>query len=239
MAFYRPKENEMKSKTQTPVALILAAGLLVGFSPLVQTVEATPITLDDVNAARIQDGDEDGNGDSVQQHQMWSGNIAADDWGVVFTFQMTGLSDGSLIDDANFSVTQDSAAGSPTLLADVFTRASTAINASDYELAATTLMSGFGGANALQELDVGGQGALTTYLQSNWVENDHVFIRLKSATFPVPAGQAYRFGTTQGGYSGSSVDAQLNLSVVPEPSVLGLLVLGGLLLGRRRRILKP
>lgn len=199
------------------------------------------ILLEDVDAVRIQDGDENGTGDSVQRNQLWAGNIAGDDWGLVYVFRMTGASSGSGIVDADFSITQDNGFGAPVLLADVFTRSSATVNASDYENASVTnLMSGFGstyaGSSTLETLDLGGQGVLTTFLQTNWVENDHVFIRLRSATFgPAPLGNAYRFGVSTG-YTAASVDALLTVTTaIPEPSSFAVLGIGFVALMSRRK----
>lgn len=92
-------------------------------------------------------------------------------------------------------------------------------------------------------LDTAGEANLLSYLQSNWVEDDYLFISLKADTddnnfiMGEDENDNYNFG---GGtsWTAGATDAQLNVTAIPEPATSGLLglgALGGLLFRRRER----
>jgi len=184
---------------------------------------------------RVVDTDDSGTGDVVQNSFLNAGNNVFDT-AVVSSFEMTGFSSGAEIGNVDFSITRkNGGAGDPNLSLDVLrTSSSPTINTGDYEfVAAANLMTEFadGAINTSYSLDASGQAALTTYLQSNWVENDYVFLRIRSGVIgPAPEDASYFFGGNS-----SQSDAQLTLTAVPEPSSTALLGLGGLALMLRRK----
>jgi len=91
--------------------------------------------------------------------------------------------------------------------------------------------------------NAGASTNLVTYLNANYVAGRFLFLRLN---FDVDQGaetNAYRFGANNFGNSSQdfdstsvgSIPAVLTLTTIPEPSSLGLLGLGGLLMLRRSR----
>ena len=190
--------------------------------------------IEDTDTFRVVDTDDSGTGDVVQNSFLNAGNNVFDT-AVVSSFEMTGFSSGAEIGNVDFSITRkNGGAGDPNLSLDVLrTSSSQTINPGDYEfVAAANLMTNFAdGGNGSYSLDASGQAALTTYLQSNWVENDYVFLRIRSGVIgPAPEDASYFFGGNS-----SQSDAQLTLTAVPEPSSTALLGLGGLALMLRRK----
>lgn len=87
--------------------------------------------------------------------------------------------------------------------------------------------------------NAGASTNLVTYLNANYVAGSYLFLRLN---FDVAAGTetgSYVFGANDFGggtnTTAGSIPAVLTLTTVPEPSSLGLLGLGGLLMLRRSR----
>ncbi len=97
--------------------LALLATVVVGISFVPLDVMSTPYALEDIDGVRIIDSDLNGTGDAVQRNQLWSGNIANLDWGVVFVYDLPELAqDEQTITAADFSALQDMSAGNPDLL---------------------------------------------------------------------------------------------------------------------------
>lgn len=212
------------------------------------------ITLNDVNANRVEDltAGGDGTGDRAQADVLDIGAYGNSERTFpVFAFQMNSgltLTAGQSVGvgAANFSVTQVAAGGGGTPpTGDAYalrTSSSPVILASDYQNFAQLLMPSFSDASTgPKQLNPSGQSALASYLQSNWSEGGYVFIGLKTNPInaPVSGTNVGRFGNAGGGWSASSTDAQLTatVSAVPEPGGLAALALGGLgLLARRRTV---
>ncbi len=185
--------------------------------PVSATVAAVPtsVDLDDVLSSRIYDGDQDGNGDAVHQHQQWVGELYEDDYATVFVFQMTDDAQPGTILSADFSVTQDASFGDalPNIRVDAYTRSTSPINASDYEMTAGvgSIQANFASATtpAAVSLDAGGRLNLKDFLNANWSPDDYLFIRLKFEGTVTEDGK--RFGSSAGGWATNSTDAQLTV----------------------------
>lgn len=93
-----------------------------------------------------------------------------------------------------------------------------------------------GNVTATVLLDSPAEMTLGTYLNTNWVEGNYVFITLKNTTYTTTENfRLLRYGNSSGGWTASSSDAQLNITTIPEPSAALLGGLGLLALLRRRR----
>ncbi|MEZ7957070.1 MAG: PEP-CTERM sorting domain-containing protein [Rubritalea sp.] len=154
----------------------------------------------------------------------------------IWAFQMTGTASGTNITDADFSVTQTGGGGN--LAADAYvirTAGASTILVSDYQTNAQLLMSNFNSSGAgAQSLDAGGMTNLISYLQTNWVENDYVFIGIKNQSTPTGLTFVGDDSNNFDFYTAGDNGGTLTL-VVPEPSSTALLGLGGLALILRRR----
>jgi len=240
----------MKTTHKTFLKIITASICLLGTALASQAA----VIIEDANYSRIYNTDQAGSGTSLQLHTLYVGtkaNGAGLDGHAGIAFQMTGATAASLL-SADFSISYTGGQGTPIYNVDVYANrvsSSSAFLISDFENG-TKLMDDFVttsdiGSFGNYSLDAGGQANLLSYLQSNWVENDYVFITLKANTDPgfimgEDANANYNFGgaTT---YSAGALDAQLTLTVAtPEPSTLGLMMMGAALLySRRRNALNP
>ncbi|WP_169334303.1 PEP-CTERM sorting domain-containing protein [Rubritalea marina] len=213
---------------------------------LIGHIQAATLNLDDVNAARTDDTDRSGTGDTTIDTFLFLGSNGTVDFHPVIAFQMNGAGTGASITDADFSVTQTNF--SPTFnlvdLVVIRTSSTSDIVASDYEATGTSIMTGFAGGSAgAKSLDAGGQAALVSYLQTNWSEGDYVFLGLRGGSdstrpYTATANDGYIYGNASGGWTAGSTDAQLTVTTaaVPEPTATALLGLGGLtFLVRRKR----
>jgi len=229
-----PKNSTRKRYASSFIgAAILLAGV---------TADASTVLIDDVNAMRVRDTNLNGTGDVAEADVIDVGRYSTSNSYAVFVFQMTGVANPSLITAANFSVGITESINSPTdfnVDAHVIRKAeSSTILITDYETSAQLLMADFGGNNAVgsRSLDATGQGTFATWLQNNWADGEYVFIGLKSDPATLSGGfRIVRFGSSGGGWTADSTDAQLNLTVIPEPSTALLGGLGVLFLLRRRR----
>jgi len=205
--------------------------------------------IEDANAQRINDwagvGGITGTGDSIANNALFAGDTNGNSYASVYVFQMTGFTSGAQITAADFSISKTGGSGDANIAVDVLRTASAdTVLEADYQApTVASLDTNFGdGVNANYSLGTVGEGTFTTYLQNNWVENNYIFIRLGADSIPQDGTELtstyYQFGSSQGGWSASSTDAQLTVStVVPEPSSAallgGLLALSAVMLRRR------
>jgi len=210
------------SEVRLLVVCAVAIGCVAG------SVQAVTITMDDANYGRLLDNSNprDGVGDSTTLHNLVVGTKAnstgqAYHGGIVF--QMTGITDGTLLTYADFSISLTGGQGTPIYNVDVYANrvASTDdLVASDFEVG-TKLMDDFVTTSDIgnfvnYSLDSTGQANLLTYLQNNWVEGDYVFITLKANTDPSfimgeDADANYNFGGAPT-WTAEAADAQLSVS---------------------------
>ena len=231
-------------KTKTKIPHLILAGL---FSATIASQGATILSIGDALGSRLIDTAQNGSGNSLSAHSLNVGtkaNGAGWDMHAGLAFQMTGAADGYL-EAANFSTSYTGGQGTPIYNVDVYVNrvsSSLAFQTSDYENG-TKIMDDFVttsdiGSFGTYSLDATGQANLLSYLQSNWVEGDYLYISLKANTDPAPlimgedANANYVFGSWLGG---DNSDALL-IVTVPEPSSTALLGLGlsSMLLRRRR-----
>ena len=147
-------------------------------------------------------------------------------------FEMLGVADPTSITVGNLTAVQGNT-GTPTGI-DVEVHVirvspTGTIQASDHHNSALQLMANYDGdgtAGLNVSLDAAGQAALGTWLQTNWVEGEFLFIGLQSDTI-IPSGNRTE------GLTYNSVG--LEVTAVPEPSSFALLALSSLGLLRRRR----
>ncbi|MBT3194076.1 MAG: hypothetical protein HN341_16150 [Verrucomicrobia bacterium] len=186
----------------------------------------TSVDIDDVLASRIFDDDQDGSGDAVHQNQQWVGELSEADYATVFVFQMTDDAEPGAIASADFSVTQDASFGDalPNIRVDAYTRSTSPINASDYELATGVggIQTNFASATspATISLAAGGKANLKEFLNANWSPGDYLFIRLKFEGAVTEDGR--RFGDSSGGWTTGSTDAQLTIAWDPDITELDI-----------------
>jgi len=177
----------------------------------------------------------------------------------VWALQLPTLSLGESISDADFQVRLFSRQGTVTYNADLWalrTSGSSTVLASDY--GAGTSPSGPAGQVLLQDnfattsastsvplsTNSTADVALKNFLNANWVNGGYLFIRANVDGDPLTFATDGSVGTLNQGYSFANgrtpLDAnkpQLNITIVPEPSSVALVVATGasLLLLRRRR----
>lgn len=208
----------------------------------------------------------DGLGDSVQDRNKSDGTARAGAFATttypsrraaVWAFQLPTLSLGESISVADFSVRLFSRQGTFTYNADLWalrTSGSSTVLASDY--GAGTSPSGPAGQVLLQDnfattsastsvplsTNSTADVALKNFLNANWVNGGYLFIRANVDGDPLTFA-ASGTGTLNQGYSfanaATALNAnkpQLNITIVPEPSSVALVVATGasLLLLRRR-----
>jgi len=196
--------------------------------PISVTVGAAPtsVDLDDMLSSRIYDGDQDGSGDAVHENQQWVGELFGDDYATVFVFQMTDDAQPGAILSADFSVTQDASFGDalPNIRVDAYTRSTSPINASDYEMTTGvgSIQTDFASATtpATVSLDAGGKLNLKTFLNANWSPDEYLFIRLTFEGTLTEDGK--RFGNSTGGWATNSTDAQLTVAWDPDITELDI-----------------
>ena len=193
--------------------------------PVSATITAVPttITIDDSNILRPEDRDGDGDGDG------W-GNVdfrlvgyyehdGVENMHLVWAFQMTGVSHGVQIADADFSVSQNGRVGSAhsyDIEAHVVRTSSVSdLGAGDYETSAGLLMTNFhvGAVSGQKSLDAAGRSALTTYLENNWAEGEYIVIGLKTA--PRTVATYSGGGRELDDYHHYSTNAVLRLAILP------------------------
>ncbi|BDS06645.1 hypothetical protein NT6N_16850 [Oceaniferula spumae] len=175
----------------------------------------------------------DGSGDAFNGGAAQAGAYGSGvDLVAVFSFQMTGLNPADIL-SADFITTQDNTNFSDgttfDLTANIVRASSTSTGlASDFQTVDTVLMNNFenGHVAGSVSLDPSGENTLANWLQTNWVEDDWVFISLSTGVNMEPGGT-----NNLHNYSGS----QLLVDTVPEPSSTALLGLGGIALLMRRR----
>ena len=224
----------------------------LGLATLVSTflmaapAHAATLLLDDVEARRVQDTNLDGLGDTTALDVLDVGNYGTGDrTHPVFVFRMTGKNPSHIVTTADFTVTQTRPAGTNTPTFDVVahvirTSASSTILVSDFENTAQSLMPNFDNGNqngGTVSLDSVAEMTLGTYLNTNWVEGNYVFITLKNTTYTTATFfELLRYGNSSTSWAASSTTAQLNVTTtIPEPSAALLGGLGMLALLRRRR----
>jgi len=229
----------MKSKN-TILPKSLALSLLAFF--MVESLSQAAVIIDGVagqeGSSRIRDwdGTVDGDGDLSQTEQ--ANLVGSLSWGPVthaaYSFQLTQKFN---VEEADFSISWTGTFGSPTWNVDVYASrvdASGTIIASDFE-ASNLIMENFVTTTDSQgnfSLDSGGKLALADFLNANWEEDSYVFITLK--TNPLLTAQAGSTGYIFGG--GTTADGQLFLTeVAPEPSTLGLLFAGIIVMAAKRK----
>lgn len=211
-----------------------------------QSASADLIIIEDAAFQRLFSTAQNGVGTNKAVHALNVGTKAnSNGWDMHagLVFQMTGASAADLL-SADFSISVTGGQGTPIYNVDVYANrvASTAdFLLSDFE-SGTKLMDDFvttadGTTEGNYSLDSTGQANLLNYFKNNWVENDYVFLTLKSdqADFIMgeDANANYIFG---GGPNGEATDARLTLTSVPEPTSTALFGLGlGFLLRRRRQ----
>ena len=161
-----------------------------------------------------------------------------------FVYDITSYDSGDLgnVTSADFSAFQDGVIGPADLQVTVFTRGDSAVQSADYEGLGTgytssieTLQTSFGGANSTTHtLSSTGQNNLTSFLNTE-IDDDYLFIRIVANTLPTASlpSAAFRFGDT--GSDQTAAITSLSFGVVPEPSVLGLIAIGGAVLFTARR----
>lgn len=218
-----------------------ALALFAGFGLTTHISHAASYAIDDIDGVRIASTSGSGVGSSVQRNQLWAGNIAGSDWGVVFVYDLPALGlDEKVITSADFSAFKAGTSGNPDLLVSVFTRGSQTVQAADYQGAGTGYTSSVvdletdfadGPNSATYSLTTAGQDSLVSFLGDN-KDDDYLFVRIRANGTPV-AGQAYQFGNTVGDQTAAVTS--LSFTAVPEPSSTALLGLGGLALALRRR----
>lgn len=212
---------------------------------------ASTITMGDANFARLFNTDQNGAGTAQATHVLNVGtkaNSAGWDLHAGIAFQMTGPSAAELL-TADFSVSYTGGQGTPIYNVDVYANrvaSTSAFLISDFENG-TKLMDDFVTTSDVgnfgnYSLDSTGQANLLTYLQSNWVAGEYLFITLKADTDPTfimgeDANANYIFGGTTPLWTPEATDALLTVTAIPEPSTLALAALGflGLCTTRRRR----
>lgn len=213
----------------------------IGFVMTSLSSHAASYALDDIDGVRIVDSDLNGSGDAVQRNQLWAGNIAGSDWGVVFVYELPTLGlDEKVVTSADFSAFKFASSGNPDLLVSVFTRSTQAVQAADYQGAGTGYTSSVvdletdfadGPNSVAYSLTTTGQDSLISFLDEN-KDDDYLFVRVRANGTPV-GGQAYQFGNTNGDQTAAVTT--LSFTAVPEPSSSALLGLGGVALLLRRR----
>ncbi len=230
-------QSILQKLTNSGSALLLAGLFCAGVS----SVHAANITAES-NSASVYDSDSNGTGDTVnagtQSTYVGRFGDAGSNYQVVYAFQMTGFATGAEISGADFSKNFTGIIGfgsEGSFDIDVHairTAATSGLLASDYETSAGLLMTDFDGGTpgtaGVKSLSALGQTNLVAYLQTNWVENDYVFLGLKSNPGTVTLGGIYDFDKT----------TSATLTVVPEPGTYALLAgLTGLVsvMLRRRR----
>ena len=227
-------QSILQKLTNSGSALLLAGLFCAGVS----SVHAANITAES-NSASVLDSDLDGAGDTVnggwQSTYVGRFGDAGSNYQVVYAFQMTGFATGAEISSADFSKNFTGTIFGSAFDVDVHairTAATSGLLASDYETSAGLLMTDFDGGTpgtaGVKSLSALGQTNLVAYLQTNWVENDYVFLGLKSNPGTVTLGGIYDFDKT----------TSATLTVVPEPGTYALLAgLTGLVsvMLRRRR----
>ena len=233
-------QSILQKLTNSGSALLLAGLFCAGVSSVHAAVIITSITAE-INSASVLDTDLNGTGDIVNSgtQSTFVGRFGTlSNYQVVYEFQMTGFSLGSQIAAADFSKNFAGIIGfgfEGSFDIDVHairTAATSGLLASDYETSAGLLMTDFdGGAPGtagVKSLSTLGQDNLVTYLQDNWVENEYVFLGLKSNPGTVTGSGIYDFDKT--------TSATLTLTSVPEPSSAMLIGLGAFaMIARRRR----
>ncbi|MDG1512759.1 MAG: PEP-CTERM sorting domain-containing protein [Mariniblastus sp.] len=215
-----------------------------------QSASADLIIIEDAAFSRLFSRAQNGVGTDSVVHVLNVGtknNSNGWDMHAGLVFQMTGASAADLL-NADFSISVTGGQGTPIYNVDVYANrvASTAdFLVSDFE-AGTKLMDDFvttadGTTAGNYSLDSTGQANLLNYFKNNWVENDYVFLTLKSdqADFIMgeDANANYIFGGHPNGEA-TDADARLTLTSVPEPTSTALFGLGlglNFLLRRRRQ----
>jgi len=229
-------------KTHKTILKIIAASICLLGTALVS--QGATIVMDEANSSRIFSTAQNGSGTTLGGGTLYVGtknNQNGFDGHAGYAFQMTGASATDILSFANFSVSYTGIQTAvPPYDVDVYVNrvASTStFLVSDFENG-TKIMDDFviqSDPTGNYSLDAGGQANLLNYLQTNWVENEYVFITLKANTDPnfimgEDANANYQFGSV------GNTDAQLTVSIAtPEPSTLGLFAMGAGLLAARRR----
>lgn len=241
-----PPPNQLSCERLMKTNLLLL--ILAIFLFAAQSASADLIIIEDAAFSRLYSTAQNGVGNRMAVHALNVGTKSNQDgWDMHagLVFQMTGASAADLL-TADFSISVTGGQGTPVYNVDVYANrvASTAdFLLSDFE-SGTKLIDDFvttadGTTAGNYSLDSTGQANLLNYFKNNWVENDYVFLTLKSdqADFIMgeDANANYIFG---GGPNGEATDARLTLTSVPEPTSTALFGLGfglSFLLRRRRQ----
>lgn len=217
--------------------LLAAATVLITAAIPAAQAATTSLTLGTQGRAIDNDGSAPDKGNGLGNSYNGGGAQAGAynsgvDLVAVFSFQMSGVVPAEIL-SADFSSSLNVNALSDTsafgLTASVIrTNAASGGLASDFQAAGTVLMTDFDGdatTDGIASLDASGQTILANWLQTNWVEDEWVFISLKpDNTNMFGSNNLYNFS-----------DSTLVVTTVPEPSSAALLGLGGIALLMRRR----
>jgi hypothetical protein len=229
-------------KNLTILALAVSSSLAIQSASGATILSTAAARIDDYQGAGTGSLDPDGQGDANRGNAnmlvgFFGDNAVVEDMSSIWVFQMTGTALGTDITNANFSVTQTGGATPFVVDAHVIRTSSVAtFLVSDYQTSALNIMDDFGaGGNVEQSLDTAGQLSLASYLQTNWVENEYIFIGIKND--PLLTGNSAQNGDGNSFRSYTKFDngGTLTVTAVPEPTSAALLGLGGFALILRRR----
>ena len=181
---------------------------------------------------RVHDSDSDGLGNTAfgaPAHNLVGYYKDASSIGnmhMVWSFQMTGLSDMEQLTCADFSVEQTNLGGSSysyDIQAHIIrTSPSSQILISDYESSDSLLTSNFDDDRTIgmKSLDSAGKSLLKEYLKNNWKEGEYIFIGLKTDPLTI---DTYPNGSND--FYWYNPNAKLTLGVIPLPPVGTMIML--------------
>jgi len=224
--------------TRNRTFLTLAVVAMACFA-LTTSANAAVIDINTAAHSRIDDLDNDGDGDALVHGTdvaYWAAEYQ-DNSQAVWAFQMTGVANPAEITTADFSTSMDWTVGPIDFEVDAYVirvNAASTILVGDYEAAGTSLMEGFddGTGAAAKSLNGAGQTALGTYLSDNWTADHYVFIGLRSDPLTLS-------GDTKVRRYAAASELSITTEAIPEPATMCALTLavaglGGYIRKRRR-----